>query len=132
MDKKDYKIKYETEKALRIERDGSTFWIPKTWLNENGELSELALRAYQKAKKRDEKSRESAKKVHINEINVNELAEMIHQSAKLSSVKLIWLKELTALVALLFSHQNMRDPSNQVYAIDVWNHIKNHLNQENK
>lgn len=45
----DYKILKSTEKAHLIDKDGVTFWIPKTWIAEDGCLSERALDKYQDA-----------------------------------------------------------------------------------
>ena len=128
-----YKIKHATEKALKIEMEGLTFWIPKAWIGENGTLSTSALKVYEEAKKQDQERRAKAKEkqAKTEEINIKEFIEQAisigHENVDLSAIKFIWLKELTSLVALLFSHQKMRDQANQIFALDVWSHIKKSL-----
>ena len=120
---KNYKIKHTTEKALKIEIEGLTFWIPKAWVSENGTLSAPALKAYEEASRK----KASPKKGIDIEVLIEDAISIGHESVNLTSLKLIWLKEITLLLSLLFEHERMINPDNKIYAIDVHERIAKKL-----
>ena len=124
-----YKIIFSTQKAHKMSIDGIEFWIVKKWINPDGSLSIEALKAYEEARALDEASRKKAKRISLasEEIDIEGFVEdaigIGHESVNLTSIVFAWLKELTVLLSLLFEHEKMRDPSNKIYAIDVWRRI---------
>ncbi|MEM7175908.1 MAG: hypothetical protein AAF443_08320 [Chlamydiota bacterium] len=126
---KKFEIVHETEKAYLIKKEGIKFWICKAWLLPSGELNEGAKKAFEKAKKEDMSAREAAKKTEsIQSIDINSVLEqersIAREKASLDIQRTVWLNELTKLVSLLFAHTKRADPSNQIYAIDVWGRIE--------
>lgn len=124
-----YDIIFSTEKAHKIKIEGIEFWICKQWIKSDGSLNRAALRAYEEAKALDLASRKKAKRRSLpkEEIDIEVLIEdaisIGHQGVNLTSLMLIWLKEITSHLALSFEHQSMQDPENKIYAINLWERV---------
>lgn len=130
------KIKHETDKAYLLEKEGVKFWIAKSWVFADGTLNKMAFKVFNEAKKNDEKVRKEAEeKPRAKELNIAPLLEkgrsIASEKESLDAMQTKWLKELTRLVSLLFAHTKKRDANNQIYAVDVWDHIQKALQTEN-
>lgn len=61
--KADFEIEEERSKALKIKKDGKTFWIQKRWIKDDGTLSKSAQEAFENAP--TDKQREKNKQEYI-------------------------------------------------------------------
>ena len=65
---KNYKVRQETDKAYKLEKDGILFWVQKRWVDKNGNLTKSGIESFEEAIKSKKKFEEDSEYIFSNNI----------------------------------------------------------------